>query len=87
MELKDTIALMVSSDYKQRFLAEYYQTKIRYDKLNDMIDKYYKNQLDFTPTCPIFVLKLQRDLMLQYLAMLEKRAAYEEIELEDIKIC
>lgn len=86
MELKDTIALMVSSDYKQRFLAEYYQTKIRYDKLNKMIDKYYKNQLDFTPTCPIFLLKIQRDLMLQYLAMLEKRAAYEEIELEDVKL-
>lgn len=82
MELKDTIALMTSSDYKQRFVAEYYQTKIRYEKLNAMIDKFYKNQLDFTPTCPIFVLKLQRDTMLQYLAMLEKRAAYEEIKLE-----
>lgn len=82
MELKDTVALMVSDDYKQRFIAEYYQTKIRYEKLNNMIDKYYKNQLDFTPTCPIFVLKLQRDTMLQYLAMLEKRAAYEEIKLE-----
>ena len=82
MELKDTIALMTSSDYKQRFIAEYYQTKIRYEKLNAMIDKFYKNQLDFTPTCPIFILKLQRDTMLQYLAMLEKRAAYEEIKLE-----
>ena len=87
MELKDTIALMVSDDYKQRFLAEYYQTLIRYNKLNNMIDKYYKNQLDFTPVCPIFVLKLQRDLMLQYLAMLEKRAAYEGLELEDVKLC
>lgn len=82
MELKDTVALMVSDDYKQRFIAEYYQTKIRYEKLNTMIDKFYKNQLDFTPTCPIFILKLQRDTMLQYLAMLEKRAAYEEIKLE-----
>ena len=86
MELKDTVALMTSSDYKQRFIAEYYQTKIRYEKLNTMIDKFYKNQLDFTPTCPIFILKLQRDTMLQYLAMLEKRAAYEGIELEDNKI-
>lgn len=82
MELKDTIALMVSTDYKERFLAEYYQTKIRYEKLEEMIDKYYKNQLDFTPTCPIYILKIQRDLMLQYLAMLERRAKYERLEVE-----
>ena len=29
MELKDTIELMNSSDYKERFKAEYWQTKIR----------------------------------------------------------
>lgn len=29
-ELKDTIELMNSSDYKDRFKAEYYQLKIRY---------------------------------------------------------
>jgi hypothetical protein len=40
MELKDTIALMNSSDYKDRFKAEYYQTKIRYDKLHRTIIKY-----------------------------------------------
>lgn len=31
-ELKDTIELMNSSDYKDRFKAEYYQLKIRYTK-------------------------------------------------------
>lgn len=36
MELKDTIELMNSTDYKERFRAEYYQTKIRYDKLDKM---------------------------------------------------
>lgn len=29
MELNDTINLMNNSDYKKRFQAEYYQTKIR----------------------------------------------------------
>ena len=29
MELKDTIALMQSDDYKDRFKAEHFQTKIR----------------------------------------------------------
>ena len=31
--LYDTRALMMSRDYKKRFVAEYYQTKIRYEKL------------------------------------------------------
>ena len=30
MELKDTIELMTSDDYKDRFRAEYWQTKIRF---------------------------------------------------------
>ena len=33
-ELKDTIELMTSENYKDRFKAEYWQTKIRYDKLH-----------------------------------------------------
>lgn len=33
MELKDTIVKMTSHDYKERFIAEYQQTKIRYEKL------------------------------------------------------
>lgn len=32
-ELKDTIEMMNSADYKERFKAEYDQTKIRYEKL------------------------------------------------------
>ena len=32
-ELKDTIEMMNSADYKERFKAEYAQTKIRYEKL------------------------------------------------------
>lgn len=39
MELKDTIELMNSEDYKERFKDECYQTKIRYDKLHNMIIK------------------------------------------------
>lgn len=38
-ELKDTIELMESANYKDRFIAEYWQTKIRYDKLHRMIIK------------------------------------------------
>lgn len=51
MELKDTIELMNSSDYKERFKAEYLQVKIRYDKLHKMLVKWDAGTLGFTPTC------------------------------------
>ena len=38
-ELKDTVDLMNSSDYKERFQAEYLQTKNRYNKLHKMLVK------------------------------------------------
>ena len=49
MELKDTIEMMNSKDYKERFIAEYQQTKIRYDKLDAMTVKYEAGTLTFTP--------------------------------------
>lgn len=36
-ELRDTIDLMNSPDYRQRFQAEYWQTKIRYEKLKAIL--------------------------------------------------
>lgn len=33
MELKETVEMMYSDDYKEQFKAEYYQTLIRYEKL------------------------------------------------------
>lgn len=41
-ELKDTIEMMGSADYKERFKAEYYQNVIRYEKLRAMLDKWDK---------------------------------------------
>lgn len=81
MELKDTIDLMTSDDYKDRFKAEYYQTKIRYDKLHKMLVKNEAGVLDFTPTVPIAKLMEQKRYMGEYLRMLEIRAAIEKIEL------
>lgn len=81
MELKDTVTLMTSEDYKDRFKAEYHQTKIRYDKLHLMVVKYDAGVLDFEPTCPINVLKDQLKYMGMYLYQLEVRAQLEGIEL------
>ena len=80
-ELKDTIELMNSEDYKERFRAEYWQTKIRYNKLHKMLVKYEAGTLDFTPTCPIEALENQKYYMGNYLNALEIRAEIEKIEL------
>lgn len=37
LTLAQTVTKMLSDDYKDRFVAEYYQTKIRYDKLRHLI--------------------------------------------------
>ena len=81
MELKDTIALMNSPDYKERFKAEYHQTKIRFEKLHKMCDQYEAGTLDFTPACDLDLLKEQLLAMDKYLHCLELRAALEDIEL------
>lgn len=77
--LKDTLPLMVSADYKDRFVAEYMQTKIRYNRLHKMIVRYEAGTLDFKPTCPIALLKEQAAAMGAYLYALEKRAELEGI--------
>lgn len=91
MELKDTIKLMESEDYKERFKAEYYQTKIRYEKLkklNNKIEAYHyveydKRNIMEEPKhdCPVSMLREQQQIMGNYLNILEVRAEIEKIEL------
>lgn len=81
MELEDTVDLMNSEDYKDRFKAEYFQTKIRYDKLDKMLIKHKAGVLDFTPNCLIEILENQLYYMKQYLDTLRTRAEIEAIEL------
>lgn len=81
MELKDTIAMMQSADYKERFKAEYYQTVIRYEKLDDMLQKWDNGELNFEPTCPRSTYNIQIKAMTDYIAVLEARAVMEGIRL------
>ena len=81
MELNDTIEMMNSADYKERFKAEYHQTKIRYEKLHKMLAKADAGTLDFTPTCPLDFLREQKANMGKYLYCLEVRAEMEGINL------
>lgn len=44
-EFEDTIPLMLSGDYKERFIAEYRQTKIRYERLKNFNNRIEAAQL------------------------------------------
>ena len=81
-ELKDTVELMVSADYKERFKAEYWQLVIRQEKLAAMINAWDKGDLDFTPTCCRGLYNMQARAMADYIAVLEARAQIEGIDLE-----
>jgi hypothetical protein len=82
VEQNETVKMRGSADYKERFKAEYCQTKIRYDKLHQMLIKYEAGTLDFTPTCDIEILERQAKYMGNYLKCLEIRAEIEKIKLE-----
>ena len=73
--------MMQSEDFKERFKAEYYQTKIRYEKLHKMIIKAEAGTLNFEPKCPISLFIEQKRRMGEYLYYLEIRAEIEGIEL------
>lgn len=80
MELKDTVTLMTSADYKERFKAEYYQLKIRRDKLKAMVDKWDSGSLEFTPTCSRETYGFQLYVMDGYIDVLRMRAKAEGVE-------
>lgn len=81
MELKDTIKLMESDDYKDRFKAEYYQVKIRKEKLQKILGNW--EYLSFTPqNSTKCYLKYQYAVMLEYMQVLKKRAEKENINLD-----
>lgn len=91
-ELKQTVSMMQSLDYKERFKAEYYQTKIRYEKLKSFNTKIeaanytlYEDSGTKYPMpkhdCPDSLLREQQTAMCQYLHILEVRAVIEGIEL------
>ena len=79
MDLKETVGLMTSTDYKDRFKAEYYQLRTRALKLKGFLDNWDK--LDFTPNCPKELLEEQYCSMAKYKEILLSRARIEGIQL------
>ena len=68
-------------EYKERMKIEYWEVKDRYEKLHKMLVKYDAGKLEFTPTCPIELLKEQASVMGRYLYILETRAIIEDVDL------
>ena len=84
MKLADTVEMMNSSDYKERFKAEYAQLVIRYSGLRNMLEKWDNGTLEFEPTCPRSTYNLQIKAMTDYIAVLEARAVMEDVDLESV---
>ena len=84
MELKDTIELMNSSDWKERFMAEYLQTKIRYEKLHNLIVKREVGKHGFNTPISLESWKTQAHHMGLYIFELEKQAVLHGIELPKV---
>lgn len=92
-KLQETAELMASSDYKERFMAEYYQVKIRVEKLENFIAKIRaishcekmerERELDklINHDCDIIILEDQLETMQKYLFLLKQRAVIENINL------
>lgn len=86
-ELEETVPMMLSEDYKARFVAEYRQTKIRYERLKrfcNRIEAAYRSKGKFEEPrhdCELDLLREQLSVMEHYLHLLEIRAVIEHIEL------
>lgn len=92
-ELADTAAGMTSHDYKERFRAEYIQTKIRYERLkafNTKIEAAFRTECERPEVkkapmpphdCPHDLLREQQEVMGHYLHILEVRAVIEGVDL------
>ena len=82
MKLVETVNLMCSHDFKDRFIAEYAQLAIRLSKLNDVLNNTSDTRFEVDDVTRDLMLK-QRDAMESYKECLEKRADIVGIDLSN----
>lgn len=82
MGLIDTVDLMISDDYEDRFRAEYRQLKFRLKRLQQTLLEMDEGNMELKPACPRMMLDLQVKAMTDYLDILTERAKIEKIEVE-----
>jgi hypothetical protein len=86
-EFEETVPLMLSPDYKERFKAEVYQLDIRIDKLAGMLSAWNNGELKFQPACSYVMLETQLNAMKVYRHLLQMRAEIEGIALYECEGC
>ena len=85
-EFEETVQMMLSEDYKARFVAEYRQTKIRHERLKKFCNRIEaarrSGKLDMPKhDCDLDLLREQLNAMGHYIHVMEIRAEIEHIEL------
>lgn len=80
-DLQETVDLMLSGKWEDRLIAEYWQTKIRYNKLHNTLVQCNAgvHELDFAEE---HLMRLQASAMGEYLYRLEVRAARAGVNLD-----
>ena len=81
IDLRETVEMMQSSDYKERFKAEVYQLDIRINKLITMLSAWEAGTLSFQPACSYDLLEAQLNSMKVYRHILCERAKIEGVAL------
>ena len=83
MELKDTVDLMVSEDYKDRLKAEYLQVKIRKEKLGEKLREMQMGSISLDEVGELNLLRRQYAAMNHYENLLLQRVKAERIQIEE----
>lgn len=79
--LKDTIKFMESNDFKERLIAEYFQLRIRIQKLNEYLSKSRDVDDNFISETNNILLQKQVKAMAEYAEVLKNRANIGNIKL------
>ena len=80
MELKDTVQLMLSDDWRDRLKAEHLQLTIRLHNLAAFINAANRDEKKYKSERDKFAMKKQYRAMVEYTIALEHRMEYAGIE-------
>lgn len=87
MNIGEAARLATSEDYKERFVGEYAEVRIRHDRLDNILKKWKAGELPscFSPSCSYSLLDRQLRAMSEYIFILEERARIEGVELPKVE--
>lgn len=85
MELKDTVQLMLSDDWRDRLKAEHLQLTIRLHNLSSFINAANRGEKKYKSERDKFAMKKQYGAMVEYTIALEHRMKFAGIEFNPYK--